>query len=365
VNRDPAEYTVRWFSSANVNDYLDLYEETFGVRPGGDYLLWKYTGHPLSFSAASVAFNETQFIGALGSIPKTFKIKKDTLIGTHELDMMVKKEYRNKGIFFKLFKFRLTTPPEREVSLSLGMNDRVLRAFAERFLGYRDVDTVPQFKRILDTSSYLEQKFGGKLVGKLLELPLFLAFKCIDLFAWLRVTLAGTRYELRKTDHFDERFDDLWEKVSEDIGVAVVRDRAYLNWRYSENPQCNYEIYYAEDHRDRIAGFVVFSILPAPHDTGVILELIVDPARRGAAWMLLRKALSGMNGLGSKTVVSWSFPHQTSTGVMRAMGFRMSEQNLFLQVRRVSEKLDWEYITDRNKWFISMGDNDFYYGCPI
>gem|GEM_PF-5805839 len=365
MNSDPDDLTIRWLDTAGLVEYRGLFRETFGLYPDCEYFLWKYLGHPHSFTATSVAYQEGQLIGALGAIPKLFKVNEDSVIGTHELDMMVRKEARNKGVFFKLFKFRLNTPPEKELFLSVGMNDHVLRAFAERFLGYRDVDTVPQFIRILDASAFLRRRFERRLLRLFLELPLRFVLKGFDMLAFFCYTASGRKYEIRKIERFDIKYDDLWSRASSGIGIAVVRDSAYLNWRYADNPLCNNETWTAIDSSGRSVGFIVFTTVPETHETGVILELVIDPACPGVTVTLLRKALSVMKGEGVVTAAFWAFQHQRAVRALRKMGFRKKEQNLFLQVRNLSEKLDWDELTDGKKWYISMGDNDFYYGCPI
>jgi hypothetical protein len=170
---------------------------------------------------------------------------------------------------------------------------------------------------------------------------------------------------LRAIERFDERFDELWLEVSAGIGVAVVRDSVYLNWRYAENPGCDCRIIAAEDRHGKLEGFVVYASLPKPVLTGVLLEFVTRPGAECAARLLLMKALSEMKARGSKAAALWSFLHQEHAGLLQSLGFRKREQNLFLQVRKVSDDLDWEQLTEPGNWYISMGDNDSYYGCSI
>ena len=366
MKSDPPDLSVEWFSASNLRDWKELFGETFGVSLDEEYFLWKYSEHPLGFTASTIASTNGQLIGALGAVPRRFNVGGETLIGTHELDMMVRKGQRNMGVFFKLFKFRLSNPPPGEkVSLSLGLNDKVLRAFAERFLGYRDVDTVPQYLRVLDTSAWLDRRFGDRKIAKLLRLPLFLAFRAFDLVTYVRTLFTRFGLAVKKVDRFDERFDELWEDVSKRFGVATLRDSTYLNWRYTQNPGCSFETLTAEDKQGRLAGFIVFSCLPAPVDTGVILELVTRPGGKGVARLLTSRALNRLRDLGSKSAAAWTFDHQENAAVLKSLAFRKKEQDLYLQVRRLSPELDWDHLTERNRWFISMGDNDFYYGCPI
>jgi GNAT superfamily N-acetyltransferase len=365
VSASSAALSIQWYEKERETDYRALYTETFGVTPAEGYFSWKYLKHPLSLNATTTASIDGKVIGALGSIPKAFTVGGSRVIGAHELDMMVKKEYRNLGTFFSLFKFRLETAREKGIALSVGMNDRVLRTFAERFLGYRDVDTIPQFIRVLDPRRYAKDKYGSGKRGMLAFLLLSVLLPLIDLRVRLGALVAGRRYRMRKRELFDDSFDRLWERMRGVLDVAVERTSAYLNWRYVENPVRRYEILAAERKDGSPAAFIVFACLPELQNCGVIVELVVAPGERGAAPLLLSRALSTMRSRGAATAVAWAFPDQRNVEALRAGGFTMEEQNLFLQVRRIEENLDWDYLCDRRRWFISMGDNDFYYGIPL
>jgi GNAT superfamily N-acetyltransferase len=365
VSTPSTELSIHWYEREREPDYLALYRETFGVSPAEGYFSWKYLDHPLSLNATTVACLDGKIVGALGSIPKAFTVGGSRMIGAHELDMMVKKEYRNRGTFFSLFKFRLETANEKGIALSFGMNDKVLRTFAERFLGYRDVDTVPQFVRVLDPSRYARDKYGSGVRGKLTALAHTLLLPLTDLHVRIHTLLAKRRYRLRRRDRFDDGFDQLWERMRSVLDIAAERTSAYLNWRYVENPVRQYEIYAAEESDGTVSAFIVFACLPEPRGCGVILDLVVAPGEPVAALLLLAQALARMKSLGATTAVAWCFPDQRNADALRIAGFAAQEQNLFLQVRRIREELDWDYLCDRRRWFISLGDNDFYYGCPL
>lgn len=359
-----ASLSIEWFEKKREQEFLSLFMEIFGVSPGEGYFSWKYLEHPLSFNAATVAYLDGSLVGALGAVPKTLTVNGSSVVGTHELDMMVKQEYRNLGTFFSLFKFRLATAGEKGIALSFGMNDRILRTFAERFLGYRDVAMVPQFVRVLDPW-HSAKRHGWGRKAKLRAALLSVYVTLIDIAVNLRVRLHGRRYRLRKVTRFDSEFDELWMRMGNALDIAVERTSSYLNWRYVENPVRTYEIYAAEDRDGKVSGFIVFTCLPQPHDRGVIVELVAAPGEGGAALVLLKKAVSVMKSRGAGTAVAWCFPEQRNAGALGSAGFVMEEQNLFLQVRKLAGSLDWDYLCDRKRWFISLGDNDFYYGCPL
>jgi hypothetical protein len=312
-----------------------------------------------------VAYHDGSLAGGLGAVPKKFKVGDRVVFGTHELDMMVRKEFRDRGTFFELFRFRLSRARELGIAMSFGMNDRLLRAFAERFLGYRDVDMVPRFVRIVDPAGFARGRLGGRLSGLVAAVPLTLYYRTLDWvsFLWSRISCRG--YSVEPVERFSHEFDDLWRRVASCLDVAVVRDSEYLNWRYADNPVRDFSVLAARDRSGTICGFIVYTELEGPDRQGIILELVTAPGRGRASRLLLGRALSDLKRKGMTTAVSWSFPEQRNTGAFRSAGFVMQEQNLFLQIRGLTGDVDPDILADRRNWFISIGDNDAYYGSLI
>lgn len=365
MSQESSGLSVGWFDRAQENDVLGLYRETFDVTPAEGYLSWKYLDHPHTFNAATVAYHSEELVGALGAVPKRIKIRDAVVYGTHELDMMVKKDYRDRGTFFELFRFRVSRAAELGIAMSIGMNDRLLRALAERFLGYRDVDMIPQFVRILDTTHYTRQRFGGRLAGLIAKIPIALYFGMLDLSSRFVSRLSCAGFEVRRIDRFSGEFDELWSRLSPSIDIAVVRDSEYLNWRYVDNPARDFEMLSARDRSGTLCGYIVYALLEGSENQGIILELMTAPGSASAARLLIDRALSDMKSRRMKMAVSWAFPEQRNVGALLSAGFVMREQNLFLQIRNLSNDIDQNFISDRRNWFISIGDNDAFYGCLI
>ncbi len=61
---------------------------------------------------------------------------------------------------------------------------------------------------------------------------------------------------LREISRCDERFDTLWEKVSRSGLALTVRDRAFLDWRFTRCPNRSYTILGAYD-QETLRGYVV------------------------------------------------------------------------------------------------------------
>ena len=107
----------------------------------------------------------------------------------------------------------------------------------------------------------------------------------------------------------DERFDQLWQRVSVGLSIATVRDVAYLTWRYVRNPLHDYVILMAE--RDtRLAGYLILSMDPHQRAASVV-ELMVDPQEAAAGHWLLAEAAGRARQAGCAQIHCWMLRHHS------------------------------------------------------
>ncbi len=76
--------------------------------------------------------------------------------------------------------------------------------------------------------------------------------------------------------HFDESYDDFWERVSQYLKISVVCGSEYLNWRYRDNPAYQYTVYEVRKN-NQILGFTVMDCFREKYNVGRILEFLVLP----------------------------------------------------------------------------------------
>lgn len=71
---------------------------------------------------------------------------------------------------------------------------------------------------------------------------------------------------------FDARFDALWQRVGQDFAVILVRDSAYLTWRFSKCPHKTYETVTVDRGGD-LAGYATLRV---EESRGLKQALVVD-----------------------------------------------------------------------------------------
>jgi hypothetical protein len=84
---------------------------------------------------------------------------------------------------------------------------------------------------------------------------------------------ADIRVEI--VDRFDERFDRFWQQVRDRYPAAVVRDHAFLAWRFAPIGGRRYDILVARS-KDRMLGYAVIRCARVRgRETGLILDMLL------------------------------------------------------------------------------------------
>ena len=148
---------------------------------------------------------------------------------------------------------------------------------------------------------------------------------------------------------FDSSHDVLWtHTLGEGMGV-VIRDTAYLNWRYRDHPSLRYEVVEAATE-DTIRAILVIRHEPLE---SVIVDYVGEPTNYRIMTPLVVHAVRKLVEQGTRRIrCETSLP--TLQKCLRQMGFRVySGQFRFRS--HVQQKLQ---PTEQLNWFVMAGDSD-------
>ena len=142
----------------------------------------------------------------------------------------------------------------------------------------------------------------------------------------------------------------------------IVKDAAYLNWRYVSVPQGNYEIYCLERTSDgAVLGLTVLGERRNGLDRGVLLEILTPRDEDGsAARCLLAHAGRRFRQQKKAAMTCWMFPHCHVSRHLADFRFRSRrKEGHSLLYRDICGPLPTEVGADERSWFFSLGDSDF------
>jgi hypothetical protein len=290
---------------------------------------------------AFVCEADGKIVGAHANLPLRFKVGGQVLIASSSFDSMVDSDYRGLGAFTGVVRAFQAAAPERGICLSYSFpNENSMPIHLNR-LGRSRIWGYVVLRRAMLRRPWLH-KSGLLLYARMYK-------------ALARARLRGA--QVVGSEGFDERFDDLWEAAKDRVPIGIVRDRAYLNWRFVQKPETQHTTYlYLEN--GALGGYIVARTRKRARTTvGLVMDVLALPGRQDIVLALFAKAFLYFMREGAG---------QVRFGTMEQGSIAQAVRHLFTQrVERplcgqVYGQIDPAYALDGANWFISFADTDFF-----
>lgn len=161
-------------------------------------------------------------------------------------------------------------------------------------------------------------------------------------------------YTVERPERFDATADELWDGVAPGYRVAQIRDRAYLNWRYVENPD-DYDLLTLRRHGDLVGIAVVGTTMRRGVLVGEVMELVHRVHDEEVLRLLVRCASVAASRRGCRAIEAWSIPGTRLDGRLRRAGLRWRRGDIkFL----LSPNFPGATSSDPESWLLSQGDGN-------
>lgn len=351
---------LREYREGDEKGIIELHRQVFGSEVDPDWWRWRYLRSPTADAVIMVAESRGRIVGQYALVPLRMKVGNEECLGSLSLDTMVHPDFRGVGMFTKLAEGAYAAAVGRGIRFVYGFpNANSHHGFVAK-LGWRDLqDGIPLWARPLNIPSIIRKRFGGsERMAALAGWPVRMAMGI-----FYRPRKATGRCAVREIRRFDERFDALWKEASGRYNIALIRDREYLERRYSDRPGAPYIVLAAEEG-EKLLGCAVLHCMPRfGLQIGFVMELMVTPGRAEVARDLIGEAFARFRAEGADIAGALMPPGHAEARFLRQMGFirvpkRMLPQDMFWGVRDLSFGGESPLVTDPANWYISWGDHD-------
>jgi hypothetical protein len=226
------------------------------------------------------------------------------------------------------------------------------RVAARQGMPMAHLGTLPQWVRwVSGRAVHEDDRRIPSVVGSL-------AVKALRARSALAVRRAARVVEKIDRDDFDEwrpHFDELAERSRTFARFVLVRDAAYVRWRWIDHPSFDFSVLVArpDDGSDAIDGYVVFAVFGR---RGRIVDLLASD--EPAALALVSRASEELEGAGVERIVfELNDERPWVSRAMRRLGFlpRGSGPNMTAEARS-----DWVpgAVRERRSWYVTLADTD-------
>jgi len=307
----------------------DLFNRAFHKKRGMRECMWKYKTNPAGEAICVVCEHEGKIVGYIAGMPREVQVG-DKIIKSYLLgDLCIEEDYRGRGLFpMILFGYLKHITTLGIAILSKRMRDTWSKLAGERFKS----SAIPKMTRSIN--------IGLADIPSIISTHLF--------------RRNGGDSHIIKTVTFGPEYDDLWDSVSPNMPTMVIRKSRYLNWRFVEKPDNDYEIYsWVED--GRVLGYIVLTARGSEGMIGDILTVRNTHVVEG----LIQQAMKFFRAKNIKKIVVYAMD-EYYRGIFKKHGFAETDSGMFFSTLNATDEVDKTDKSNPEKWFITAADSDAY-----
>jgi GNAT superfamily N-acetyltransferase len=310
------------FHAAQRAEFLGLMRDVYGEAMSEAEFDWFFERNPAGGRIVSVADDGEGVAGVLAMSPSRAVVEGEEQLVAFAVHAVTHPRSRGKGIFSTLELRNEELAAQAGATLALGFTNPMAGPILVGKLGWRDLYRLRLWVRMLRPLRALRRRPDLVAQSHKVGLP------------------PGRGGALER---FTEAQERAWRAVLPRWGNCLVRDAAYLNWRYLDAP-ADYRAF-ASPNGYAVLGHAVQKGLSA----AVVCDLVGSPRE---ARSLLRRCLREARG-GVDVVVGVPAPGQHAAWL--SLGFVPSPQTIRVIGKPLSESAR---LTER--WHFSPGDTDIF-----
>jgi GNAT superfamily N-acetyltransferase len=354
-------WSVRAYKEGDEEAIFELDSAVHGETMDKDLWLkrwhWNYHHNPAGSPIIWLAESNGKLVGQYPVNCVKMKIGEEIITGSQMEHLMTHPDYRRKGIFTTLARRALSDAGSKGLEITYGFPNQI--AFPGHLKsGFINVGAVSAMIKPLNLPNILSQYTTNRCLQKIGAVSMNFIIKA---FFGIGNTPEANGLTITRIPSFDERINGLWEKVSNDYEIMVVRDKEYLNWRYRDIPDLDYAIYVAE-REGQILGYTVLRCQEQKRLVfGRIFELVVPSGHEEVAQALILKAIEFFKEKKADLVIYRMIANKTVGKTFRKSGF-ISLWSIGNRLRFVTctntPRISESFLKERSHWFIQTGDSD-------
>lgn len=337
------------YTLADVQLVKDCFEKN-DLSKDIKQLEWLYLNAPGGEMELQMAMENNEIASMYALFPVKFKYGNKLVKVLQSLDTLTNLNYRGKGLFKKLSTSSYNNCKEKGYEFVYGFpNGNSAHGFFNK-LGWKKQGKVP-FLILPNSVNYFLKRIP--LLNKIEKLlPTIRLFK----------KKINNNDCIKSITKFENEATEVWNKFSLKHDVSINRDAEYLNWRFLEKPNENYQIkgYY---YKNVLEGFIVYTFKEKHGGrVGYIMELIYNPIFPEIGKDLLKFAKNDLFVNKIDVCLAWCFKHSESFKIFRSQYFFIMPKILrpielhFGYKKLVTE--DDNCLDSLKNWYLSYADSD-------
>jgi predicted N-acetyltransferase YhbS len=364
---DMKQWKVRIYQEGDETGIIDLmnlvfrqtkYDMEYTRERAMKFWSWKYKTAPRGFLTV-VADDHGKIVGHMGLQLMDIKVGNKITTGSQACDLCVHPDYQRQGMSLAIGRALMKKAKDEKVFLTYGFPaDRGPSYYGFMQYGWFDVSAIPVLVSYFDTHRAVEGDFERL---KRMEPILRKTSKFLDWFfaIWRQHAVTSIEnIEMTQVSCFDRGIDRIWNEVSKDYGIILVRDHRYLNWRYFARPDTKYCVIIAKKDGE-IQGYAVLSKnRSARRDIGYIVDIL--SVSKDVFFGIVQASSAYLSRQSVDSVRCWMQPNQSGYRALKKSGFTpYLSQKIMRLTARVNSNEFFQTYKEAGEWYVTPGDSDW------
>jgi len=326
---------ARLYSRADERETLDLFRASFGKQITREYWRW-LEENPAGGIIRTVMEDAGSIAGYYSVMPLRLKAADCEMLSALSVGTMTHPDYRGKGVFTNLARETYAITRQKGIEFICGFpNDNSYPGFIKN-LGWFDICQMPLLELEMAGSKGIAQARKGLCVSHVRE--------------------------------YQKEIGSIHAAPSTSFSIMNYRSCEHLNWRYRElcmwegQPERKYEKYVVRDADGGIVGYMALKLYNGKDEKKAhIVDILTLPGRSDAFECLAAEAYEYALENNADSISCWMLEHTDYYSQLLGMGYKDSQEKRQIFAGCLnSQRSKKEFIADKDKWFITMGDSDVF-----
>lgn len=351
-------FTLRRHQASDTANAVELYRLCFQVDRSQAVWEWKCRDTPANPQVPfHVAEAEAGLMGLYPTRTARMQLNETVRLVPQCHDVCIHPNWRGGRIVRALLEANEAIWPQAGVPFAYGFPTEAHRKFGARTMGYKEMFPLLVWRRPLTRGLRLQAALRHEWARRIVYAAGAL---WRDIAAERRPKVPRGDIRVAPLAAFDDRVDQLWERVRTQVRFAVVRDAAYLRWRYLDAPGQHFQILGAT-RDDRLEGYCVFRdglTRPEGCTAGAVMDLV--SANPETAYTLLEHSMARMRAARCGYALALAHPDSPIGSILATAGFEPDpgQEPIILITGFYSPDFDPRPLKEPSNWLLTYGDTD-------
>lgn len=284
---------------------------------------WKFTArNPNGHSLIWAAEHEGRIVAHFAAVPYELKVFDREMKASHSIGALVEVKYQNRGLLKLVGDKLMEDLKANAIAYTWGFPNKRAYEFEKTALGYYDLIQFPTWVIRRDVMK---------------QNPVYATVK--------------------KIDFFGPEFDELWANCAPGYNIAVVRRKAYLNWRYLERPDWEY-FPFALYENNKLRGYIVYKLYREEDILrGHIIDIFSQKCDIACLSQMIDHAMNFFIDRNAHEITVLISGNAIIEELLAYKGFDRMESRIPLILKVNGDQPDKERVLKRENWYFTMGDS--------